>query len=425
MAVWVLLLAAVLAFDTWPQFRGHDASGVADDPRLPVRWSQTENVAWKTAIPGLGWSSPVVWNDRIFVTSVIPAVEQEKPRTGIYLDGRRVNPPPGEHRWMVYCIDVETGRIRWERQVHGSVPKSARHLKNSFASETPVTDGERVYAYFGNVGVFAFDMDGTLVWSAPFGPYQTRTGWGTASSPVIHGGRLYILCDNEESSFLVAFDARTGKEIWRVDRDEKSSWSTPYIWQHDGTMEIVTNASKRIRSYDSNGKLLWELGGASSIAIPTPLSRFGMVYLSSGYVSEENRPVFAVRPGGTVAWSLPQGGPYNTSPLIYGDYYYTLFDRGFFTSHDARTGREIYGKVRIDPEAGAFTASPWAYNGRIFALSEDGVTFVIEAGPKYRLLGKNPLDEMTLATPAIARGSLFIRTVSTLYRIRDNKELDK
>jgi outer membrane protein assembly factor BamB len=220
-------------------------------------------------------------------------------------------------------------------------------------------------------------------------------------------------------------DPEEWEDSWRVERDEKSSWSTPHIWQHDGKTEIVTNASSRIRSYDLDGKLLWELGGASSIAIPTPVSQFGMVYISSGYVQDEVRPVFAVQPGGTIAWSLPQGGPYNTSPLIYGDHYYTLFDRGFFTSHDARTGKEMYGKVRIDPTAGAFTASPWAYNGRIFALSEDGVTFVIQAGPEYRLLGKNSLDETTLATPAIARGSLFIRTASRLYRIRQHKETER
>ena len=416
----LLLFAAVLSADVWPQFRGPAAAGVAEDAEdLPERWSATENVAWKAEIPGAGWSSPVVWKDRVFVTSVIPLVEQEKPRVGIYLDGRRVNPPPGEHRWMVYCLDARTGRIRWGREVHRGVSKSARHLKNSFASETPVTDGQRIYAYFGNVGVFAFDMDGKPVWSQPIGPFPTRTGWGTASSPALHRGRLFILCDNEEQSFLAAFDGKTGKEMWRVARDEKSSWATPHIWEHDGTAEIVTNASNRIRSYDLDGKLLWELGGASSIAIPTPLSRFGMVYVSSGYVQDPNRPVFAIRPGGEVAWSLPQGGPYNTSPLIYRDQYYTLFDRGFFASHDARTGRAIYDKVRIDPAAGAFTASPWAYNGKIFALSEDGVTFVIQAGPDYKLLGQNPLDEMALATPAIADGSLFIRTASKLYCIRE------
>ena len=262
---------------------------------------------------------PVVWGDQIFVTSVIPLVEQEKPRTGIYLDGRRVTPPPGEHRWMVYCIDFNTGKIRWEREVHRSTPKSARHLKNSFASETPATDGERVYAYFGNVGVFAFDMDGTPVWSQPIGPLPTRTGWGTAASPVLHDRRLYIVCDNEQQSFLVAFDAQTGKQIWRVERDEKSSWSTPHIWQHDGKTEIVTNASNRIRSVRSRGKAPvgagWrELDRDSDAAVAV---RHGLPLL--GYVQDAIRPVFAVKPGGTIAWTLPQGGPYNTSPLIYGD----------------------------------------------------------------------------------------------------------
>ena len=417
--LWVLLLAAAGALppDHWPQFRGAGGAGIADDPRLPDRWSETENVAWKIHIPGLGWSSPIVWGDRIFVTSVVPMVEQEKPKVGIYLDGRRTTPPPGEHRWMLYCIDVDSGRRLWEREVHRGEPKSARHLKNSFASETPVTDGERVYAYFGNVGVFAFDMDGTPLWSRPFGPFSTRTGWGTAASPVLHGDRLFIVCDNEDASFIVALETTTGRQVWRVDREEKSTWATPHIWQHDGRTEIVTNASGRIRSYDLDGRLLWELGGASSIAIPTPVSRFGMVYVSSGYVQDENRPVFAIAPGGKVVWSLPQGGPYNTSPLVYGDHYYTLFDRGFLTCHDARTGKEVYGKVRMDPASGAFTASPWGYNGRIFALSEDGITFVIQAGPEYRLLGRNALDEMALATPAIAGGSLFIRTASKLYRI--------
>ena len=226
-----------------------------------------------------------------------------------------------------------------------------------------------------------------------------------------------ILLTLGASSFMVALDTKTGDQVWRVERDEKSNWATPHIWQHDGGTEIVTNASGRIRSYDLDGKLLWELGGASSIAIPTPSSRFGLVYVSSGYVSEENRPVFAIQPGGTVAWSLPQGGPYNTSPLVYGDYYYTLFDRGFLTCHDARTGKEVYGKVRMDPASGAFTASPWAYNGKIFALSEDGDTFVIQAGPEFKVLGKNSLNEMSLATPAVANGSLIMRTASKLYRI--------
>ncbi len=423
--LWMLLLAATLAQDQWPQFRGPDASGVAEDAQLPERWSQTENVAWKTDIPGLGWSSPVVWGDRIFVTSVIPMVDQEKPRTGIYLDGRRVNPPPGEHRWMVYCIDFNTGEIRWAREVHRSTPKSARHLKNSFASETPVTDGERVYAYFGNVGVFVFDMDGMPVWSHPIGPFPSRTGWGTAASPVLHDRRLYIVCDNEEQSFLAAFDARTGKQIWRVERDEKSSWSTPHVWQHDGKTEIVTNASSRIRSYDLEGKLLWELGGASSIAIPTPVSRFGMVYISSGYVQDEVRPVFAVRPGGTarVVASARRAVQHLTAHLRR------------LLLHLARP--RVLDLARRADRQGDLREGPHRSDGRRIY----GVTVGLQrtdlraerrrrhfrdpGGSRYRLLGKNSLDEMTLATPAIARGSLFIRTASRLYRIRQHKETER
>jgi len=414
----VWLAAAAGAAENWPQFRGPDSSGVvADDPLLPDRWSQTENVAWKSEIPGRGWSSPVVWGDRIFLTSVVSSAPEEPIKKGLYFGGNRPEPPAAEHRWVVVAVDLRTGKILWEREVHRGVPRSARHLKNSFASETPVTDGERVYAYFGNVGVFAFDFSGKPVWSERHEPVGTRYGWGTAASPALHRGRLYIVNDNDDRSYLVSLDARTGKQIWRVNRDEKSNWATPYVWEHDGRAEIVTNATGRIRSYDLDGKLLWDLGGASNIAIPTPFSRFGLLYVASGYVGDQQRPVFAIQPGGKVAWSLPQGGPYNPSPILYGDYYYTLLDRGFFTCHDARTGKEIYGRQRIDPAAAAFTASPWAYNGKLFALSEDGDTFVIQAGPEFQVLRKNTLDELSMATPAIVRGSLFVRTASKLYRI--------
>jgi outer membrane protein assembly factor BamB len=425
----VLLLPFLLVFvwprsaraatvEHWPQFRGPGSTGVAvDDPRLPDRWSQTENLAWKTDIPGRGWSSPVVWGDHIFLTTVISTAPEEPAKKGLYLGGNRPEPPNAEHRWMVYAVDFRTGKIRWEREVQRAVPKSSRHLKNSFASETPVTDGERIYAYFGNIGLFCFDFSGKLVWQQRYNPVATRYGWGTAASPVLHRGRLYIVNDNDDQSYLASLDARTGRQIWRVNRDEKSNWATPYVWEHDGKAEIVTNGTGRIRSYDLDGKLLWELGGASSIVIPTPFSKFGLLYVTSGYVGDQNRPVFALQPGGKIAWSLPQAGPYNPSPILYGDYYYTLLDRGFFTCHDARTGKEIYGRQRLDPAAAAFTASPWAYNGKLFALSEDGDTYVIQAGPEFRVLHKNSLDDMSMATPAIARGSVIVRTASRLYRI--------
>ena len=416
--------------DRWPQFRGADSMGVAEDPNLPDTWSATENVAWKTDIPGTGWSSPIVWGDRIFVTSVISADDKEAPKKGLYFGGERPI-PKDEHRWMIYCVDWKTGKVAWEREAQRSLPLASRHLKNSYASETPVTDGERVYAYFGNVGLFCYDLNGKLLWQQKWEPRKTRFGWGTAASPVLYKDRLYIVNDNDEQSFLVALDKKTGKQIWRAEREVGTNWATPYIWENAQRTEIITSGTKAVHSYDLNGKPLWEFNGMSSITIPTPFSKFGLLFITSGYVGDQHRPAYAIKPGAAgnislkegeqsnqhIAWYHPQAGPYNPSPIIYGDNYYTLLDRGFFTCHDARTGKELYGKQRIDPASGAFTSSPWAYNGKIFCLSEDGDTWVIKAGSEYKLLGKNSLDEMCMATPAIARGSLVIRTASKLYRI--------
>jgi outer membrane protein assembly factor BamB len=321
---------------------------------------------------------------------------------------------------MVYAIDFASGRIRWEREVRRARPSAPRHLKNSYASETPVTDGERVYAYFGNVGLFVFDVNGRPLWSKDFGTADMRNGWGTAASPILHQGRLYIVNDNDTRSFLAAFDARTGREIWTVTRDEHSNWSTPFVWSHQGGTEIVTSGTDRVRSYDLEGRLKWQLSGMSSIAIPTPFSAHGLLFVSSGYVGDALRPMYAIRPGGSgdislkpgeaanaqIVWSHPQLGSYNPTALVYGDYLYTLLDRGFLLAHDAKTGREIYGRQRLAADTTGFTASPWAYNGKIFAASEDGDTFV-----------RNALGEMIMASPAIARGSLVLRTASKLYRI--------
>lgn len=431
----VLALGSCLALsaatiDNWPQFRGPRSEGLADDPNLPDRWSQTENVVWKTEIPGRGWSSPIVWGDRVFVTTVASAEPKEKAKKGLYFGGER-GAPTDEHRWLVYCLDFKTGKVLWEREVHKGVPSGSRHLKNSYASETPTTDGELVYAYFGNVGVFAFDMSGKLVWSRPFDSHRTLYGWGTAASPILYQGRLYVVNDNEDASVLMALDKKTGKTIWEVKRDEKTNWATPFVWENGKRTEIIAPGKNRVRSYDTDGKLLWEFGGMSSLTIPTPFTRFGLLYISSGYVGDKTRPVFVVKPGASgdislkegqlsnefIAWHLPTGGPYNPSPIVYGDIYYTLYDRGFFTAHDARTGKEIYGKQRITEEVSGFTASPWASNGKLFALSEDGDAWIIQAGSEFKVLGKNSLDEFCMSTPAIARGSLFIRTETKLYRI--------
>ena len=283
---------------------------------------------------GVGWSSPVVAGSRIFVTSVISSAEKEPPKKGLYFGGNR-NAPTDEHRWMVYAFDFETGKMLWEREVHRGVPKIARHLKNSYASETPVTDGERVYAYFGSAGLYCFDMNGKPLWSQKAPLHEMRFGWATAASPVLHQGRVYIVNDNDVDSYLSALDAKTGREIWRVKRDEKSNWATPFVWTHAKRAEIVTCGTGKVRSYDLDGKVLWELGGMSTIVIPTPFSRHGLLYITSGYVGSELRPVFAIKPGASgdislkpgersnqwIAWSYPQAGPYNPSPLVYGDHY--------------------------------------------------------------------------------------------------------
>ncbi|HVR30844.1 MAG TPA: PQQ-binding-like beta-propeller repeat protein, partial [Thermoanaerobaculia bacterium] len=429
-----VLLAAALALvagsasgrsDNWPAFRGADAmSQAADDPRLPETWSATENVAWKTPIPGLAWSSPVVWGNRVYLTTVVSEGEVEEPQKGLYFGGNRPEPPQDVHHFKVIALDTATGQTVWDKTVLSTRPQFPKHLKNTFASETPATDGERIYAYFGNVGVYALDLDGNLVWEQPFEMVRTRYGWGTAASPIVHGDLLFIVNDNEDTSFLAALDKRTGEERWRATREEGTNWVTPFVWQHELRTELVTAGTDRVRSYDLDGKLLWELGGMSSIAIPQPFAAHGLLYVSSGYIGDQKRPVFAVRPGASgditlaegaqsnewIVWFQPQAGPYNPTPLVYGDHLYTLLDRGFFTMHDAKTGELVYDKQRIERGVSAFTASPWAYNGKIFVLSEDGDTFVIDAGEEFQVVAKNSLDEMCMATPAIADGSLYIRT---------------
>ncbi len=437
-----LTLAVVLAsagsvgarqLSNWPAFRGADSSGVVVGQRVPERWSATENVVWRTDVPGTGWSSPIVWGNRIFVTSVVRAQPGEPPKPGLYLGGERPT-PTDEHRWMVFAIDFATGKIVWEREVHRTAPAQSRHLKNSYASETPVTDGERVYVYFGNVGLFALRLDGTVAWQQKWPARATRNGWGTAASPVLHQGRLYVVNDNDQEAYLVALDATTGKQLWRVERDRETNWATPYVWQHASRTEIVTAATSGVRSYDLTGKPLWELRGMSSITIPTPFAAGGLVYVTSGYVGDEHRPVYAIRPDGSgnislspgatsnqfVAWYQRQAGPYNPSPLVYDGIYYTVLDRGFFTAHDARTGEAIYPRQRVVPDGFvAFTASPWAANGKIFALSEEGETFVFKAGREYELLWKNTIAEMSMATPAFSQDSIILRTASRIYRIAE------
>ena len=445
-SVCLLLLAgqAIGSAQNWPQFRGQHAGVAADNPALPDSWSETQNVAWKIEIPGRGWSSPVVHGDHVFVTTAINVKQPNQPllrpdvyrgaSTGGTMSRRDLVRDSDAFRWMLYDVDPASGRVRWERVIHEGIPARPVHMKNSYASETPVTDGQRVYVYLGYVGLFAYEVNGTLAWAKPMDAKSTGNEgyfYGGGASPALHDGRIYIVNDNEEASFVAAFDARSGTELWRVARDERSNWSTPYVWQNDLRTELVTVGARRARSYDLNGKLLWELAVGTTLNTPTPFAREGLLYVSSAYSNDPKRPVFAIRPGASgdislrgeetsnsfVAWSLPTGSATYPSAIVVGDQFYTLLDRGFLTAHDARTGKEIYGRQRLAVDAGAFSASPWSYNGKIFALSEDGDTFVIHAGPQYKLLGRNSLNEMSLASPAVAGSSVFIRTATKLYRI--------
>jgi outer membrane protein assembly factor BamB len=427
------LCFAAAAADNWPQFRGPDASATGTNPDLPDKWSATENVAWKTDLPGRSWSSPIVWGDRVFLTDVVNLGESEAPKKGLYLGGNRPEPSKSDHLWKVLCLDLATGDLKWERTVHRGAPQAPIHLKSSYGAETPVTDGDRVYALFGNLGVFTFTLEGREVWSKPIEPRKTRFGWGTAASPVLHEGRLYILNDNDEQAELFALDARTGKELWRIDRDEKSNWATPFIWKSGRRTELVTPGSRALRSYDLDGKLLWSLRGMSTIDIPTPCAGDGLLFVSSGYVGDKLRPLYAIRPGAGgdislkpgetnnqfIAWSDPVGGPYNPSPLYYEGRLYVLYDRGLLSCYDAETGRRLYDRERL-PEGFAFTSSPWAAGRRVFCLNESGVCYVLRSGDKFELLHTNKLaeDDMCMATPALAGDRLLIRTAARLYCIR-------
>ncbi len=432
----VLLVAAapVRAEENWPQFRGADSRGIATSSNLPDHWSADENVAWKAEIKGRGWSSPIVWGDKIFLTTCVSLGEEETPKKGLYFGGNRPKPPEAEHEWQVVCLELKSGKTLWQHVSHRGTPSTPIHLKNSYASETPVTDGQRVYAYFGNVGVFCYDLDGKPLWSKEIEPKKVRYGWGTAASPAVYQDRVYIVNDNDEDSYLLALNAATGEELFRVAReDEKSNWATPYVWKNDLRTELVTPGTVKNRSYDLEGRLLWELEGMSSITIATPYAADGLLYLSSGYVLDKLKPIYAIRPGAKgdisladdqtsnefIAWSRKDAGPYNPSTLVYGDQMYILYDQGFFASLDAKTGEEIYKRQRI-PDGKAFTASPWCWGDKIFCLNEDGVTFVIAAGKTFEILHTNTLaeDDMCMATPAVAGDRLLLRTSGRLYCIQ-------
>lgn len=446
--------------DNWPRFRGPAGIPVADHPGLPDTWSRTQNVEWSAEIPGTGWSSPIVWRNRVFLTAATSDQPMKQPRVGVefgndYIaellaQGRTMAEAEQiadardtefrdqiSVRLMLYCLDLASGDLVWERMIYEGNPAVGRHLKNSFASETPVTDGNAVYAYFAHQGLYAYDFDGNQLWATPLQAYPVYLELGGGASPALHGDNIYILNDNNEASFVAAFDRHDGRELWRTPRvglgdNHHSGWSSPFVWENELRTELVTVGPTTAISYDLEGVELWRMGNMATMPIPTPFADGGLLYLVSGPPSSESRPIAAVRAGATgditmpegatssahVAWYDWRGGTYLSTPVLYEDMLYVLRHNGIIVKYDAGTGEMIY-RTRIAPGARNFTSSPWAYNGKVFLLSEEGDTYVIGTGDEYELLGVNPLDDFSQSTPAMVGDRLLLRTQHHLWSIRD------
>ena len=416
----------------WPSFRGANATGVGDGQGAPSTWDVAKgaNVLWKTDLPGLANSSPIVWGDRIYLTTAAGTKGDPTFRTGLYGD---VDPVPeeGPQSWHLLCVDKKTGRLLWDRVAHEGTPRVKRHTKSTYANPTPATDGRYVVAQFGSEGLFSFDMDGRLLWKKDLGVldsgwfYDPTYQWGFSSSPVIYADSVIAQVDIQKGSFIAAWDLATGRERWRTPREEISTWGTPTLLRGPQGDEIVTNGTT-VRAYDpGTGALLWTLGPNSEVTVATPVTADGIVYVTAGYPPVQ--PVYAVRAGArgkldlpadqtksaSVAWSVTKGGTYIPTPLVYRGLLYTLHNNGRLLCYDAKTGDLIYGS-RVGT-GGSFTASPVAADGRIFIATEEGDVFVVRAGPQYELLATNAMGEVVMATPAISDGVLLVRTLKHLY----------
>jgi outer membrane protein assembly factor BamB len=413
----------------WPSFRGPDGTGVADGTQPPVAWDIKEgtNVRWKTPIPGLGHSCPVVWGNRVFVTTAISEDPDPKIRIGNYGDVASVN-DKSTHTWQVLCLDGDTGAILWTRTAYEGVPKIKRHLKGSQANCTPATDGTHVIACFGSEGMYCYDFAGKLLWKRDLSTLDSSFAidqeyeWGFGNSPLIHEGLAILQCDLSRDSFIAAFNVENGEKVWSTARDEIPSWSSPVIWRNAQRVELVTNAAQYARGYDpKTGAELWRLAKKSEVTIPTPVCGKDLLFITSG--NRPIQPIFAIRPGASgdislndqqegnshIAWSKMRGGPYMPTPILYGPHFYTCSNSGILACYEAETGKEVY-KERISSGGDSYTASPVAADGRLYFASEQGQIRIVRAGPVFELLAVNGLDDYVMATPAISNGTLFVRS---------------
>lgn len=419
----------------WSAWRGNDGTGISAETALPTEWNTDKNIKWKAAIPGRGHSSPIVWGNRIFLTTdiegdVIPGTKAVAHK----LEGQDFVHPDSvggnlKHTFKVLCLDRNSGKVLWEQTAYEGSVYDDRHRKGSYAAPTPVTDGKNVYVWFGGEGdgLYCYDYNGKLLWKTSVGKIAT-VGMGPGTSPVLAEGVVVLQCDEDEGakSFIAGIDQKTGKELWRTPRKVQSSWSTPLVVTAAGRTEVVTSGFEWIISYDpKTGKEIWKSKGLESNAIPSPLTGHGLVYLYAGYPAKKT---IAIKLGGTgdltgssnIVWQYEKGTAYIPSSILYGDYLYLTTDRGILTCLDAKTGKVVYEGGRT-PVPATFNASPVAFDEKILMTSEDGDTYVIKAGPKHEILATNSVGEPVYASPAISDGMIFIRGERNMYCISNKK----
>jgi outer membrane protein assembly factor BamB len=433
MRLFLALLSALAVSDAdsnWPQFRGPAGSGVAPGSP-PIEWNgeSGKNILWKAEIPGLGHSSPIVWEDRVFLTSAVPASGEPALKLGLYGDVRPVE-GEGAQSFNVYCLDRKSGKILWQRTAASGRPRIKRHPKSTHANPTPATDGKRLIAFFGSEGLFAFDLNGMPLWQKDLGVLDAGffqvpdAQWGFASSPLLHEGGVIVQADVQKNSFLAAFDAATGKELWRTPRSDVPTFGTPAVVPYAAGSQIVVNGWKHIGGYDhKTGKELWKLRGGGDIPVPTPVFLDGLIVITNAHGSM--RPIYAIRTDAAgditesragIAWSQDRAGNYMQTPLLHNGLGYFCFDNGILSVYQLATGERLY-QQRLGEGRTGFSSSPVAAGGRLYITSEEGETYVLALGREYKLLARNELGETVMATPAISGDVLYIRGRKHLFAV--------
>lgn len=435
-SIWFCLCFAATALaqqslsQNWSSFRGANGRGVAEGHKTATVWDaeKSVNIKWKTLIPGLGHSSPVTWNNRVFVTTAVSSAPTPafRPKD----DGIDSANDSARHSWRIYCLDKTDGRVVWERVAHEGIPRARRHLKASQVNSTPATNGQVLVAVLGSEGLFCYDLNGKFLWKEDLGLLDPgyagdlTSQWGYASSPVIHKNLVIVQCDIQTKPYMAAYDLKTGKRVWKTERNELPAWGTPALYEGKSRTELITNSPGYVRAIDPmTGQELWRFfDNNTQVKVPTTIVAHDLIFATGG--NPRGRPIYAFRPGGAgeikesdLAWHAPRGSAYTTTPLVYGDYLYVCADNGVLTCYNARTGQQIY-QQRIGDRGATFSASPVAADGKLYCASEDGDVYVIKAGPAYELLATNPMGSPLMATPAISGGLIIVRAQNHVFGIR-------